>query len=368
MKVSKYESFKTKLRVRRIVMRKHIMPMTILIVTLLVVRQVYPYVSGDEPKIIDGYRVESVGSGLGGPTCLVWADTENLLVCDRDGGQIIEFNITSNERRTLLSGLDRPHGLALDQGLAYVSQAGSLTKYTVGPTGTFVEPQLLVSGIAFGNHQTNAVNLLENGTLVWHSGSTCNICEESDERNAALIWVNSTTGEHGIIASGVRNSFDGVWVDGHGYFFTDNGRDWEGDHPPEELNFLIEGAAYGWPDDAPETPVPVGTEAPVGTWTPHTSMNGVDIRPVHSPLLGLEPSEGFTLYATVYGSWNTLLPQGHEIVRIDVWPANNDTYTSEITRFAWDAGTPLPLSFHPDGTLYYATFGNGGEIYKIVES
>ena len=33
---------------------------------------------------------------------------------------------------------------------------------------------------------------------------------------------------------------------------------------------MIEGAAYGWPDDEPETPVPEGTEAPVGTWTPHT--------------------------------------------------------------------------------------------------
>ena len=29
-------------------------------------------------------------------------------------------------------------------------------------------------------------------------------------------------------------------------------------------------------------------------------------------------------------------------------------YTTDITRFAWDAGTPLPLAFHPDGTLYYS--------------
>ena len=97
-------------------------------------------------------------------------------------------------------------------------------------------------------------------------------------------------------------------------------------------------------------------------------MNGIDARPVHSTLPGLEPSEGFTLYATVYGSWNTLLPQGHEIVRIDVNLEADGTYTSEISRFAWDAGTPLPLVFHPDGTLYYATFGNNGTLYKIVES
>ncbi|MDB2637243.1 hypothetical protein N9Y01_01735, partial [Candidatus Poseidonia alphae] len=82
-------------------MRKHIMPMAILIVTLLVVRQVYPYVSGNDPSLVDGYSVEPVAQGLGGPTCLVWADDVHLLLCDRDSGQIIELNITSDERRTL---------------------------------------------------------------------------------------------------------------------------------------------------------------------------------------------------------------------------------------------------------------------------
>ena len=349
-------------------MRKHILPLAIVIVTLLMVRQVYPYVSGDDPNVVDGFRVESVATGIGGPTCLVWSDAEHLLICDRDGGRVVELNVTSDNRRTLLDDLDRPHGLVLDGASAFVSEAGSLTKYRINSEGLFVDAQRLVSGIASKNHQTNAINLLENGTLIWHSGSTCNVCIEDDVRNAALLWVNSTTGEHGVLASGVRNSFDGVLVDGHGYFFTDNGRDWEGDHPPEELNFLVEGAAYGWPDDDPENPVPAGTEPPIGTWTPHTSMNGIDLRPIHSPLPGLEPSEGFTLYGTVYGSWNTILPQGHEIVRIDVRLGADGTYSSEITQFAWDAGTPLPIVFHPDGTLYYAIFGNNGSLYKIVES
>ena len=57
------ELFKAKLQVRSHTMRKHIMPMAILIVTLLVVRQVYPYVSGDDPNLVDGYSVESVAQG-----------------------------------------------------------------------------------------------------------------------------------------------------------------------------------------------------------------------------------------------------------------------------------------------------------------
>jgi glucose/arabinose dehydrogenase len=347
-------------------MRRHAFPLAVLLIALLVTRQIYPYISGGEPTVMDGYVVEEVAAGLGGPTCLVWYDETTLLVCDRDEGQVLSLNITTDERRTVLAGLDRPHGLVLDGHIGFVSEAGVLASYTVGDDGRFTNRSVLVDGVPFKNHQTNAVNLLPNGTLLWHSGSTCNICDEDDPRNAALLWVNASTGDHGVLASGVRNSFDGVWVGGHGYFFTDNGRDWEGDHPPEELNFLKPGAWYGWPDDDPEHPVPEGSEAPIGKWTPHTSMNGIDVRPPSSNLPGLPPSEGFTLYATVYGSWNTVLPQGHEILRIDVRVGvESGDYTTEITRFAWDAGTPLPLVFHPNGTLYYATFGNGGSLFSI---
>ena len=61
-----------------------------------------------------------------------------------------------------------------------------------------------------------------------------------------------------------------------------------------------------------------------------------------------------------------MFPVGQEILRIDVMPGEQpNTYTTDIPRFAWDAGTPLPLAFHPDGTLYYAIFGGGGQLFTI---
>jgi glucose/arabinose dehydrogenase len=264
-------------------------------------------------------------------------------------------------RNVLISGLNKPHDIAITESNVFVSEAGELSRYDHnGQLGEISNRTTIVSGIPTGNHQTNAVNVLPNGTLVWHSGSTCNICQEEDSRNGALLWVNGTTGAHGILASGVRNSFDGVWVPEIGYVFTDNGRDWEGDHPDEELNLLVDNGNYGWPDDAPSTPIPEGSIGPIATWTPHTSMNGVAHRPANSSL----PGGNTTIYATVYGSWNTILPQGHEIVRIDLDPRNGDV-VGTTTVFAEDVGTPLPIAFHPNGDLYFAVFGSNGKLYKI---
>ena len=353
---------------------KQVTPAVLLVLFLIIAREIYPYTEPLNAEAVDGFEIEKVGSGFGGPTCLTWVSEDLLLMCDRDGGRILLLNASQGFSHTsVITGLDHPHGIHLTADHLYVSEEGVLAKYQ-RENLTFDQRTVLIEGVPSGNHQTNAVNAFPNGTLIWHSGSTCNVCLESDERNAALLWVHPETGDHGVLASGVRNSFGGVWVDDVGYIFSDNGRDWEGDHPGEELNMLVVDAAYGWPDDDPEHPVPEGTLAPVATWTPHTSLNGLVLRPDGSMLPGLNASEGngFTLYGTVFGSWNTLLPQGHEILRIDFVPTYDTNQTEpagqwdvEMTRFATDVGTPLPITFAPDGTLYYATFGGGGGLYQI---
>ena len=341
-------------------MLRHLPPIASVLVLLLVARQIYPYSSFNTPTVGDGYEIEVVATNLGGPTCLEWFDDSTLIVCDRDGGQIYALDLNMS-KTVLVDDLDRPHDVAITDSNLFVSEAGKISRYVHdGQLGEIGNKTTLISNVPTGNHQTNAVNILPNGTLVWHSGSTCNICVEDDPRNGALLWVNGSTGEHGILASGVRNSFDGTWVAGIGYVFTDNGRDWEGDHPDEELNLLSEGGDYGWPDDDPSNPVPAGSIAPIATWTPHTSMNGVAVRPANSPL----PGGNSTIYATVYGSWNTILPQGHEIVRIDL-DSSNAKVVGTTSVFAEDVGTPLPITFHPNGDLYFAVFGSNGKLYKI---
>ena len=323
-------------------MLRHLPPIASVLVLLLLARQIYPYSSFNTPTVDGGFEIEVIAKNLGGPTCLEWFNSTTLIVCDRDDGEIYVLD-ENMDRTTLISGLDRPHDVAITEANIYVSEAGKLSRYTHDrQLGKIANRTVLVSGIPIGNggHQTNAVNILPNGTLIWHSGSTCNVCDEDDQRNAALLWVNGSTGDHGVLASGVRNSFDGVWVPGIGYVFTDNGRDWDGDHPDEELNLLVDGGDYGWPNDNPSNPRPKGSIAPIATWKPHSSMNGVALRPPNSPL----PGGDATVYATVYGSWNSIIPQGQEIVRIDLDSTNGEVIGT-TTVFAEDLGTPLQLHF-----------------------
>ena len=323
------------------------------------------YLTRTDPIPLEDNIVIDVGGNIGQATCMDWLDDTHLIVCEAGLGSIIVYTLSENqliEGTTLLSGLQNPHGVHIDNSTLYLSERGRLTAHPF--TGdlphewNFSESRVLVEGIPAKNHQTNAVRAGPNGTLIWHSGSTCNVCEEEDNRNAALLMVDPDTGEHSVIASGVRNSFDGAWIEDIGYIFTDNGRDWEGnDFPPEELNLLEIGANYGWPEDVPDDPVPEGTLGPIATFTPHSSANSIAVRPVNATIEGAEHS----LFVTVFGSWNANPATGGTIVRVDLFQDENASqgWRGDTTVIVEEVFGVLPIAFHPNGDLWFANYMSG---------
>jgi len=324
----------------------------------------------------DGIYMEEVASGLGNPTCLTWISSDWLLVCDTESDSILSLQYSDgnlSEPYTLISNLDNPHGVLLWQNSnksinrIFVSQAGKLEAWNISdgtsPSDWIIgERTSIIEGVAKGNHQQNAIIQGPNNTIYWHSGSTCNVCDELDNRSATIMEVDPYSGDYSIIATGVRNSFDGTWVPNVGYVFTDNGHDWSGDFPPEEINLLQIGGNYGWPDISEDVPVPEGSIPPIGTYDAHSSVNGIDVRPSNSTL----PGGNYTLYATVFGSWNTIVPVGKQIIRIDLIedPSQPQGWSSEISVIVEDLSSPLPIKFHPNGDLYFAEYSHG-TLYRI---
>ena len=324
-----------------------------------------PYLTRTDPIPLDQHVVIDVEGGVGDATCMTWVDEVHLLVCDAGQGRVVVYTLSGEkltESRILLDDLQNPHGIHIENNTLYLSERGRLTAhlFTGDQASDWVitESRVLVEGIPAKNHQTNAVRAGPNGTLLWHSGSTCNVCDEEDARNAAILMVDPVTGEHSVIASGVRNSFDGAWIDGMGYVFTDNGRDWEGnDFPPEELNLLEIGADYGWPEDVPDDPVPAGTLGPIATFTPHSSANSIAVRPANATINGAERS----LFVTVFGSWNANPATGGTIVRVDLFEDVNASqgWRGETTVIVEDVFGALPIAFHPNGDLWFANYVTG---------
>jgi len=351
----------------------------ILILFLGFIREASPYLFKPDPSSTDDeIQIEEVASGLGKPTCLTWISSEWLLVCDTHTQSILALELSENgfsKPQEIISNLNNPHGVLLwedsiqETKKIFVSQAGSLISWQIIDGENPLEWKFgilepIIEGVATGNHQQNAIIQGPNNTLFWHSGSTCNVCDEDDERSATLIEINPQNGNYSIIATGVRNSFDGTWVPNVGYIFTDNGHDWSGEtYPPEEINLLEIGGFYGWPNVTEENPIPIGSIPPIGNYTPHSSVNGIDVRPTNSSL----PGGNITLYATVFGSWNTVIPVGKEIIRIDLIEDHSHPqgWGVEITVVIKDLATPLPLKFHPNGDLYFAEYAHG-TLYKLT--
>jgi len=225
-----------------------------------------------------------------------------------------------------------------------------------------------VRGLPIGLHQNDNLKFGPDGMIYMGIGSTCDVCAEADPRSASIMRFDPETGEGEVIATGLRNPYDLAFHPLTGDLFaTDNGRDDLGmDDPKEELNLIIQGDDYGWPDcwNEGEGPGCQGTQTAVAFFEPHSSANSIDFynRDRFPPAYAIE-GEVVTAYVAVLGSW---LKPGLEtgVARVRLIP-DGDSYQSEVSWFAqWPGGMPLGLIIGADGALYVGDYTNS-VIYRI---
>jgi glucose/arabinose dehydrogenase len=131
--------------------------------------------------------------------------------------------------------------------------------------------------------------------------------------------------------------------------------------PFEELNHIVTGGDYGWPNcwNEGEGSDCTGTETAVAFFEPHSSANGLDF------YTGSQfPAEyQNNAFVAIFG---TFLADGVAtgIARVQLTP-DGDSYQSTVSWFAqWPDGRPLPLIMGPDGALYVGDYINS-VIYRI---
>jgi glucose/arabinose dehydrogenase len=331
-----------------------------------------------------GFTISVLARNISGARLLEFDSQGNLWVSRGGTGIITKLEIADNKvtRATdVFKNLDRPHGLAFDPqdpNILYVAEESKLSKVSID-SGRF---EKLVDLPAGGGHSTRTVKVGPDNRLYVSIGSSCNVCDEGDERRAAIYVVNRDGSDFRRYAYGLRNSVDMAFspVDGK-MWATDNGRDLLGDNiPPEEVNLIEEGKNYGWP-------ICYGNNVhdrnfDKKTYVRNPCMEPFEIPPkvemqAHSAPLGLDfvPEEGwpedmwYDLIVAFHGSWNRSQPTGYKLVRVKMDDKGNvqgveDFITGWLTKDGAALGRPVEVLIQPGGQMY-VTDDKAGLVYQI---
>ena len=234
-------------------------------------------------------------------------------------------------RFAFLEGLNSPFGMALVGNDLYVANTDAVLRfpYTAGQTrmtAAGVKVADLPAG-ARNHHWTKNVIASRDGTRLYVTvGSNSNAAENGMEIEAgrAAIWeINPKSGEHRILASGMRNPNGLGWEPQSGALWTVvNERDELGsDLVPDYLTSVRDGGFYGWPysywgpnvDDRIE---PQRPDLVAKAIKPDYALGN------HVAPLGLAFAEGHALpfgsgaFVGQHGSWNRRPRSGYNVVFI----------------------------------------------------
>jgi glucose/arabinose dehydrogenase len=286
----------------------------------------------------------------------------------------------SDGRRAILSGLDLPHGIDVAEGWLYVAETGALgrVRFDAAARAVSGEYARIATGLPQGGrHWTRSLRVGPDGLLYLSIGSSCNVCEETDPRRAAILRYRPDGSGEEVFASGLRNAVGFDWRPATGELHaTDNGRDLLGDDfPPCELNRVVAGGFYGWPyangDNLPDPDLGRGHEdrirraiPPVHAFRAHNAPLGITfVRGAAAPAA----LRGAALVA-LHGSWNRTRKDGYKVVSLHWMPDGAIEERDFLVGFERDGdviGRPVDVAEGPDGALYVSD-DYAGAVYRVV--
>ncbi|MFC4637743.1 PQQ-dependent sugar dehydrogenase [Deinococcus hohokamensis] len=332
-------------------------------------------------KVPNGFRVTEYATGFKNPRLLAVAPNGDVFVSDMRAGIVYVLPDRNSDgkpegKTAFATGLNEPHGLAFHNGYLYVANTDAVVRfaYKSGDTKARGAAQKLVNLPAGGGHSTRTITFGPDGRMYVSIGSSCNICEETDKRRAA-VWVYDADGKNGKpYATGLRNAVGLEWFGGTLYA-TNNGRDMLGDNiPPESFYRLKAGGNYGWPYCYTLNGKQV-FDREFGQKTAAACTNATPAFATvtaHSAPLGLAFYTGTTfpsayrnqMFVALHGSWNRTQRTGYKVVMINPQTGKVQDFVTGFLNGQNVRGRPVDLAVTPDGALLL-TDDATGSIYRI---
>lgn len=338
-------------------------------------------------RLPPGFSISLFARDLGGPRVMTWDPQGRLLVSIPGRGTVVALANTDTDSEadtsaTVITNLNRPHGLAFYNDKLYVAETDAVAMYDYDvQTAKASNRKEIVQLSGGGNHFSRTIGFgPEDGKLYISAGSTCNACAEKDWRRALIMVANSDGSDLREYATGLRNSVFFTWsyVDGR-MWATEMGRDLLGDDiPPEEINIIQDGAFYGWPycfgKNVHDTSFDASADA--RSRCGNAEPSHIDMQ-AHSAPLGLAfiPEEGwpeeyrYNLVVAFHGSWNRAEPTGYKIVRVKLDASGEylgieDFITGWLTKDD-TLGRPVDILVQPGGVMYISD-DKAGVIYRVT--
>ena len=324
-------------------------------------------VAGHTLTVPSGFNIEVFAEGLRGVRYLTVGPHDAVYASIPRDGRVVRFE--DGKAVDYATGLHQPFGLAWLGDTLFVGDEDALVR--VDPDGKRTQLADLPSG---QGHSTRTV-LIKNDRIYVSIGSSCNLCDESDNRRAAVMQFH-LDGKHGrVFANGLRNSVGIAFNPTTGELWgTNNDRDNLGDDlPPEHLNIIKDGKWYGWPKCyLPGKNNPEYADAKCDNVEPPALTFQA-----HSAPLGLAFYTGAQFpadykgdaFGTFHGSWNRSTPTGDKVIRIHV--KDGKPVSSEDFVTGWQLpdgsrwGRVVGLLVLPDGSLLISD-DMGGRIWRVT--
>jgi glucose/arabinose dehydrogenase len=169
---------------------------------------VVPRPAGAQIKVPAGFSVDEYAAGLTRPRFMVEGPGGEVLVSDFvANGSVIA--VRDKAKKVVLSGLDRPYGLALWKEYLYVAEPESLKRYKYDSKSLVAGPgEEVVSMKGFSKgHVTRTILFDERaGKMYLTIGSSADLVTGDPEMRAAVHRFNPDGTGHETIATGLRNT------------------------------------------------------------------------------------------------------------------------------------------------------------------
>jgi glucose/arabinose dehydrogenase len=231
--------------------------------------KVVPRPEGAQLHAPAGFKVEGWASGFQRPRYMILGPSGELILSDsaegnlvaesaaglkKDLGTIYVFPGRDPQKRIkLITGLDRPYGLALWHEYLYVAEPAGVERYKYDAKNFKVgEAERIINfeGFDKGGHWTRGLLFDDKGQKLYVSvGSGSNVDAGEDPRRAAISRYNPDGSSHEIFAAGTRNPVSIHWYPGTQTLWASvQERDLLGDDlVPDYFTHIEKGAFYGWP-------------------------------------------------------------------------------------------------------------------------